>query len=87
MQVAERKEPLTWREQNVFDYIVNYMQENGFCPSQTEIKTDLHYASVATCSEVLDILEYKGYIERPFKKAPRAIRILGMHYVREGGIA
>ena len=56
--------PLTRRQKEIFDYIQNFIEENGYSPSYREIAYYFEYSSVATVAEYISILEEKGYITK-----------------------
>lgn len=65
---------LSKKQQIVFDYIKQSIDDNGFAPSVRDIANAVGYASPSTAQYVLDKLEEYGYIERdPMLK--RTIRI------------
>jgi tRNA(adenine34) deaminase len=66
---------LTEREQQVLDYIVEYLQRNSFQPSIREIGKALGIRSTRSVSHLLDILGDKGWIARE-KPRSRGIRLL-----------
>lgn len=68
-------EELTKRQGQVFDYIKNYMQENGYAPCVREICEAMNLRSTSTAHAHLTKLERKGYISRNPAK-PRTIMIL-----------
>ncbi len=72
---------LTYREQQAYDYIVQYFKDNGFAPSYKEIADGIYYASQSSVKDVVESLQYKGYIEIPYKATPRAIRVVGMKHI------
>ena len=74
---------LSPRQKEAYDFIVKYMEDNGFCPTIMEIQAHMNYASPACVWTILRELEYKGKIELPIKGAPRAIRVIGMKFVKE----
>lgn len=55
---------LTEKQQIVFDYIKQSIDDNGFAPSVRDIAKAVGYASPSTVQYVLDKLEEYGYIER-----------------------
>ncbi|GKU80163.1 MarR family transcriptional regulator [Paenibacillus sp. L3-i20] len=61
----------------VFDYLVQFIGEHGYSPSQREIADALGLQSSSTVNGHLERLEKKGYIDRNGGR-PRAIKILGM---------
>ncbi|RMH77680.1 MAG: transcriptional repressor LexA [Actinomyces sp.] len=67
--------PLTQRQQQVLDFIVEYQNEHGYPPSVREIGTRLGLRSPATVKSHLDKLRDGGYLRRDAIK-PRAIEVL-----------
>lgn len=65
---------LSKKQQMVFDYIKQSLDEKGFAPSVRDIADAVGYASPSTAQYVLDKLEEYGYIERD-PKLKRTIRI------------
>lgn len=82
-KIVPIKKELSERQKEAYDYIVSYMTENGFCPSMREICDELGYASSSSAYQILHALEVKGYVELPFEGSPRAIRVVGMKFVKE----
>ena len=72
---------LTYREQQAYDFIIQYFKENGFAPSYQEIADGIYYASLSSVKDVVESLQDKGYIEIPYKATPRAIRVVGMKHI------
>jgi len=66
--------PLTQKEQMIFDYIKNKLQENGYSPSIRDIRTALNIKSTSTVHTYLERLERKGYIHKENGKS-RTLRI------------
>ena len=67
--------PLTEKQQNVYESIVQYQKVNGFAPTIREICKMVGVASTSSVYAHLKILEEKGYIARKME-CPRAIAIL-----------
>jgi repressor LexA len=67
--------PLTKRQREILDYLVEYAESNGYAPSFEEIARNFNYNSLATVHEHLSNLERKGYIKRSYNES-RAIEIL-----------
>ena len=83
VKIVKRKIELSDRQKEAYDFIVEYMTVNGFCPSMREIQAYMGYSSTACVYAILHTLEDKGVIELPIEGAPRAIRVVGMKFVRE----
>ena len=65
---------LTKKEKVVFDYLVQYIEENGYAPSVRDIVASLGIKSTSSVHLYLHNLEAKGFIEQdPGKK--RTLRI------------
>jgi repressor LexA len=60
---------LTRSEKRVYDYLIEYINENGYSPSVRDIATALGFASSSTVHLYLSRLEEKGFIEREQKKS------------------
>lgn len=66
---------LTARQQNIFDFVVEYQSDNGFPPSIREIGEFFGIRSTNGVSDHLRALEKKGYISRNNQQS-RGIQIL-----------
>jgi len=66
---------LTARQQNVYDFIVKTMNEQGYPPTRAEISRALGFKSANAAEEHLRALERKGAIELT-RGASRGIRLL-----------
>lgn len=55
---------LTRRQKQVLDFIVNFVDENGYSPSYDEIARGLDLASLATVHKHITALTTKGYVKR-----------------------
>lgn len=73
-------EKLTEREQQAYDFIVNYFKDNGFSPSYQEIAEGIYYGSATSVTPIIQKLKDKGYIELPYKATARAIKVVGMEH-------
>lgn len=67
-------ENLTQRQQQVFDYIISYQEDNGMPPTRAEIALKLGFKSPNAAEEHLKALARKGAIEM-IPGASRGIRI------------
>lgn len=56
--------PLTRRQKEIFDYVQNFIEENGYAPSYREIAYYFEFSSVGTVAEYISILEEKGYLTK-----------------------
>jgi repressor LexA len=72
---------LTKRQKQVLDFIANFVDENGYCPSFEEIARGLELASLATVHKHISALETKNYLKRGFNQS-RSIE-LTQKYVHE----
>jgi repressor LexA len=55
---------LTKRQKEVLNYLVGFLNKNGYSPSFEEIAHALKLTSLATVHKHLSTLEKKGYIRR-----------------------
>lgn len=53
---------LTKKQKEIFDYIVTFIDDNGFAPSYREIANDFGLSSVATVHDHVKSLVQKGYL-------------------------
>src|SRR5437868_9872143 len=60
---------LTKRQKQVLDFIGNFVDENGYCPSYEEIAKGLELASLATVHKHISVLEAKSYLKRGFNQS------------------
>lgn len=60
---------LTKRQKQVLDFIANFVDENGYCPSYEEIAKGLDLASLATVHKHISVLEGKKYLNRGFNQS------------------
>ncbi len=60
---------LTKRQKQALDFIADFVDENGYCPSYEEIASGLDLASLATVHKHISVLESKGYIKRGFNQS------------------
>ena len=65
---------LTTRQENILNFVFEYVQEQGYPPSIREIGQRFGIGSLRGVTVHLDALERKGYIER--SNTPRSIKIL-----------
>jgi repressor LexA len=69
-------EPLTVLEQQVYQFLIDFLADNSYQPSIREIGKRFRIKSTKTVSDLLHALEDKGYIERQESRS-RGLRILG----------
>jgi len=60
---------LTKRQKQVLDFIANFVDENGYCPSYEEIARGLQLPSLATVHKHISVLETKNYLKRGFNQS------------------
>ena len=66
---------LTKRQKQVLDFIANFVDDNGYCPSYEEIARGLSLASLATVHKHISMLETKSYLKRGFNQS-RSLELL-----------
>ena len=60
---------LTPRQKEVLDFLVNFVEDNGYSPSFEEIAVGLNLASLATVHKHISALEGRGYLKRGFNQS------------------
>src|ERR1700740_2195260 len=66
---------LTKRQKEVLDYLIGFLNKNGYSPSFEEIAHALKLTSLATVHKHLSTLEKKGFIRRGYNQS-RSIEVL-----------
>jgi repressor LexA len=66
---------LTKRQKEVLNYLVGFLNKNGYSPSFEEIAHSLKLTSLATVHKHLSTLEKKGYIRRGYNQS-RSIEVV-----------
>ena len=69
---------LTNRQQEILDFILGYVESEGYPPSIREIGTKFEIGSLRGVTVHLDALERKGYISR--SNTPRSIKLTHPNY-------
>ena len=69
-------QPLTSKEQKVYDYIFESITRDGFAPTIRDIQTNVGIKSTSTVHSYLARLEEKGYINKEGGKS-RSVRLGG----------
>ncbi|MCS7024440.1 MAG: transcriptional repressor LexA [Bryobacteraceae bacterium] len=72
---------LTRRQKEVLDFIAQFVEERGYCPSYEEIAKGLNLASLATVHKHIQTLETKQYLRRGFNQS-RSLEV-SPAYLRE----
>ena len=75
--------PLTKRQREIFDYLNEFIQQNGYAPSLEEIGQRFGLSSLATVHKHLTNLQDKGFIKRAWNRS----RSVEMVPTRTGGRA
>jgi repressor LexA len=73
---------LTKRQKEVLDYLVGFLNKNGYSPSFEEIASSLKLTSLATVHKHLSTLEKKGFIRRGYNQS-RSIEVMLPKPIRE----
>jgi len=60
---------LTKRQKQVLDFLAQFVDENGYCPSYEEIAQGLDLASLATVHKHISVLTAKGYLKRGYNQS------------------
>lgn len=69
---------LTKRQQEILEYVLDYVQEIGYPPSIREIGKTFNIGSLRGVTVHLDALERKGFISR--SNTPRSIKVVHPSY-------
>jgi repressor LexA len=69
------KLPLTERQQEVLEFITEFIQKNEFPPTITEIQEEVGISNPGSVYGTLSELETKEYIKRTKKHRARNIRL------------
>jgi repressor LexA len=75
---------ITKRQQMILQYVVDYIQREGYPPSIREIGKEFDIGSLRGVTVHLDALERKGYISRA--NTPRSIKITHPTYQSNGKV-
>src|SRR5579864_7016112 len=68
---------LTKRQKQVLDFLVEFINGNGYAPSFEEIAHSLDLSSLATVHKHVETLERKGFIRRGYNQS-RSIDVLAL---------
>src|SRR5262252_7675741 len=66
---------LTKRQRQVYDYIAEFVQKNGYSPSFEEIGEGMGLSSLATVHKHISNLEKKGLLRRDYNRS-RSLDVL-----------
>src|SRR6202167_5289332 len=66
---------LTKRQKEVLDFLVTFLNKNGYSPSFEEIARSLKLTSLATVHKHISTLERKGFVRRAYNQS-RSIEIV-----------
>jgi len=66
---------ITRRQREVYDFIANFIERQGYCPSFEEIGRGLNLSSLATVHKHITNLEHKGLLKRQQNRS-RSIDVL-----------
>ncbi len=76
---------LTKRQEMILQYVLEYVQREGFPPSIREIGRDFSIGSLRGVTVHLDALERKGFITR--SNTPRSIRVIHRDYQQSNRVS
>ena len=77
---------LTGRQQEIWDFLVDYVDRHGYPPTVREIGEQVGLASPSTVHAHLANLERAGYLKRDPTK-PRALELTGLPHRQQGSKA
>jgi repressor LexA len=81
--LVKRHGGLTPRQQQILDYLVRAIQDQGYAPSVREIGLALGLSSPSTVHQHLSALEEKGYVRRHGDRM-RALEIVDKTLIHDG---
>jgi repressor LexA len=67
--VAGGRRPLTRRQRQIFDFLRDFVAENGYSPSLEEIGAHFGLSSVATVHKHVQHLSEKGYLRKAWNRS------------------
>src|SRR5688500_14818036 len=76
---------LSKRQELILQYVLDYVQREGYPPSIREIGREFAIGSLRGVTVHLDALERKGYITR--SNTPRSIKVIHPSYQPSGRVA
>ncbi len=68
---------LTRRQKEVLDFLIRFINRNGYSPSFEEMAKGLHLSSLATIHKHLQVLEKKGFIRRRYNQS-RSVEVIAV---------
>ena len=68
---------LTRRQKQVLDFLVRFINRNGYSPSFEEIGDELDLSSLATVHKHMETLEKKGFIRRGYNRS-RSVEVVAV---------
>jgi len=75
---------LTKKQQDILEYVLDYVEKTGYPPSIREIGKDFGIGSLRGVTVHLDALERKGYISR--SNLPRSIKVVHPDFQRSNNV-
>ena len=68
---------LTKRQKEVLDFLIHFINRNGYSPSFEEMRKGLGLSSLATVHKHLQVLEKKGFIRRRYNQS-RSVEVIAV---------
>ena len=68
---------LTRRQKEVLDFLIHFINRNGYSPSFEEMAKGLRLSSLATVHKHLQVLERKGFIQRRYNQS-RSVEVIAV---------
>lgn len=68
---------LTRRQKEVLDFLIHFINRNGYSPSFEEMAKGLRLSSLATVHKHLQVLERKGFIHRRYNQS-RSVEVIAV---------
>jgi repressor LexA len=73
---------LTRRQKELMDFLVDFINKNGYSPSYEEIASGLKLASLATVHKHIQALQSKNYLRRSFNHS-RSLEVAERYFAEE----
>lgn len=75
MEAKIKKQPLTRRQQQILDFVREFIEEQGYSPSRVAL-AERFDISLGNVSRHIDVLVQKGHLEKDNSTRPPAMTVL-----------
>ena len=77
----ENNSKLSEKQKTIFNFIIDYFNENGISPTIEDVKVGCEISSKSVVSYNLEILENKGFLDRKKGIARSITRVEGLNSI------